>query len=176
MDADPSLSPARVVTSPLRRALDTARAIRSPTPPRGDPRLMEIGQGDWEGRTHRELEVEDAVRYAAWRSTADALPPGGETREDARARAVDALTEALATDGWPLCVVTHGGIMRLLAQHLLRIEREVAWRLDVDNVSLSVLEPVAEGGWQIDRWNDVRHVLDRGAVHVAEQEGSPTSL
>ena len=50
---------------------------------------MEIGQGEWEGRTHAELAVSDAARYAAWRARAGVdQPPGGETIDDALGRVV----------------------------------------------------------------------------------------
>src|SRR4029077_2924961 len=118
----PDERPARIVTSPLFRASQTAAAIADALP--GDPvaveadsRLIELGQGEWEGRTHDELEVNDAKRYAAWRhSSPRRPPPGGESLEDASERVGSALDEILAAgDGgaWPACVVAHGGSLRI---------------------------------------------------------------
>jgi bisphosphoglycerate-dependent phosphoglycerate mutase len=85
----PEERPARIVTSPLLRSRQTADAIAAALDGddlvvESDRRLMELGQGEWEGRTHAELEVNDAERYAAWRrSSPRRPPPGGESLEAA---------------------------------------------------------------------------------------------
>lgn len=180
-------APRRIVSSPLSRALDTARALVAALNDGGaqvrvetDARLMEIGQGEWEGHTHRELAVTDAARYAAWRARAgEEQPPGGETIEEALAR-VSAALDALAADGeWPVCIVSHGGILRLAARHLLALEGRRAWAMDVDNASLSALTQQPDGaaaGWRLEAWNDTAHLLGRTAQHVDEAEGEPLAL
>ncbi|MDQ2673308.1 MAG: histidine phosphatase family protein, partial [Chloroflexota bacterium] len=87
--ADDDLRPARIVSSTLSRAHQTAeaigRAVGLPTEP--EPRLMEIGAGEWEGHTHDELERIDGERYRAWRTAeTEVRPPGGEPLEDAIGR------------------------------------------------------------------------------------------
>ncbi len=122
---------------------------------------MEIGQGDWSGRTHTEIAGDDAERYAAWRAGGGQVtPPGGETLEEATNRIVAALDE-LTTDGEAtLCLVSHGGILRLAAGHLLRLPPLEAWALDVDNASVSRLTRQAAGEpWRIEAWNDTAHLL-----------------
>ncbi|HEX2221838.1 MAG TPA: histidine phosphatase family protein [Candidatus Limnocylindria bacterium] len=172
--------PARVVSSSLRRALETAAAITAglggPVAPEAEPRLMEIGQGDWEGRTHAELATDDAARYAAWRRAhGREQPPGGEPLAAVSARLEAALEDLLAGDAWPACLVSHGGTLRLMAEQILGLSRERAWTLDVDNASLSVLAE-ADGSWQIERWNDTAHLLGRVRIHVDEAEGEPLAL
>jgi broad specificity phosphatase PhoE len=185
--ADPEERPVRIVSSPLARAAQTAdiiaAAVRDGASAQAptvafEPRLMEIGQGDWEGRTHAELAVEDAERYAAWRRGAGGRqPPGGEPIATAAARVRAALGELLAADGWPLCIVSHGGTLRLAAGHLLGLPPRRAWAMDLDNASVSVLtrsenEPI----WRVERWNDAAHLLGRSALHVDESEGEPLAL
>lgn len=167
--------PTRVVASSLARALETGRIVAAAlelavTP---EPRLMEIGQGEWEGRSHAELERDDAERYAAWRANRGASPPGAEDVELAAERALAAVTDAVADDGVP-CIVTHGGILRLLATRLLDLPVR-GWDLDADNASLSVLA-AADGAWQLERWNDVHHLLGVMPTHVDEDEGHPLAL
>ncbi|MGH2402481.1 MAG: histidine phosphatase family protein, partial [Candidatus Limnocylindria bacterium] len=52
--ADPALRPSRILTSTLGRAAETAEAIGVALglAVEPEPRLMEIGAGEWEGRTH----------------------------------------------------------------------------------------------------------------------------
>jgi broad specificity phosphatase PhoE len=180
----PDERPARIVTSPLVRSLHTAEAIATAldgtdVEVEADRRLMELGQGQWEGRTHAELEVNDADRYAAWRRASPRRPPpGGESLEEATQRVGAFLDEALAeTDqrAWPLCVVAHGGSLRIGARRLLGIGLETAWDVELDNASLSVLE-MDGPGWRLVTWNDVTHRLGRVAVHVDEEDGEPLAL
>jgi len=176
---DPGLRPARVVSSTLARAIQTAEAIAtaSTTDVEPDARLIEIGQGEWEGRTHAELVVSDADRYSAWRTEPGIRqPPGGEPIESAVGRVTGVLADLESADGpWPVCLVSHGGTIRILARILLGASPSASWALDVDNASLSVLKRAGKG-WGIDRWNDTLHLLGRTATHVDELEGRPLAL
>lgn len=176
--------PARVVSSPLSRALATAETIATapwpsdPPPIATDARLVEIGQGEWQGRTHAELLVADADRYAAWRDRGgEESPPGGEQIEAVLDRAAAVVADLLSREPWPVCLVSHGGVMRLIAGELLGLTPRRAWALDLDNASLSVLVGDARpGSWRVERWNDTRHLLGRLPTHVAEAEGRPVAL
>jgi len=176
--------PARIVSSPLARAQQTAQAIAgaldgSDVAVETDRRLIELGQGDWEGRTHAELEVNDAQRYAAWRHTSPRIPPpGGESLEAATQRVGSLLDEVLDdTDqaDWPLCLVGHGGSLRIAARRLLGLGLESGWHVELDNASLSVLDRDRDG-WRLVSWNDVTHLLGQVAVHVDEEDGDPLAL
>jgi probable phosphoglycerate mutase len=174
---DPTLRPARIISSSLGRALQTAEPIAATVgvTVEPEPRLMEIGQGDWEGRTHAELEVEDPDRYRAWRQAAGVRqPPGGESIESAteRARSVVVELERAPEADRPICLVSHGGTLRILA-HLL-LDLADVHTLDVDNASIAVL--TRTGRWRLDRWNDTLHLLGREATHVDEVEGRPLAL
>lgn len=168
--------PTRIVASSLSRALETGRILADVVgvTVTADPRLMEIGQGEWEGRSHGELEIEDAERYAAWRADPAARPPGAEDLAIVTQRAMTAVDAALAGEGVP-CLVTHGGVLRLLASRLLDLPAR-GWDLDADNCSLSVISRPNGGPWQLERWNDVHHLLGLLATHVDEDEGRPLAL
>ena len=183
--ADERYRPRRIVASSLARAFETAELIGTamaaagqPTVVHPDARLMEVGQGEWEGRTHAELAVDDADRYAAWRTHGgDDQPPGAEPIPAVLARARATLDEALADVGaWPLCLVSHGGTLRLLARQLLHLSPRRAWALDLDNASLSVLSAEDGPGWSLERWNDCRHLLGGAGTHIDEAEGEPLAL
>lgn len=175
--ADARLRPERVVSSSLVRAFETAERIADAAgcPLEADARLIEVGQGEWEGRTHDELAISDAARYAEWRSASgERLPPGGETIEAVALRLRDALA-ALAGGPWPTVVVSHGGVLRVLAGLLLDLDVVRAWALDVDNASIGAV--VGDGSdWRLERWNDTRHLLGRQPTHGDEAEGRPLAL
>jgi probable phosphoglycerate mutase len=179
--ADDGLRPARIVSSTLSRASETAGAIGHAIglPVEPDPRLVEIGAGEWEGHTHAELEEIDGERYRAWRSAeTDVRPPGGEPLDEAIARIRELLAELGRGPGpWPIVLVSHGGIIRILANVLFELPGAWMWSLDVDNSSVSAAsrdDPA--GAWRLDRWNDTQHLLGVEPTHVDEAEGRPLAL
>ncbi len=121
--------PFLIVSSDLRRALDTATALgdRSGLPVHIDERLRETHLGDWQGLTH--LEVDDVAPGArvAWRDDARWAPHGGESRVDVAERSVPVVTKLLdsqpewGADGSdrPVVLVAHGGLIAALAAALL---------------------------------------------------------
>ena len=173
--AEDDLRPMRIVSSSLLRASQTADAIGAATGVTVEPdrRLIEIGQGEWEGRTHDEIAATDGERYAVWR-TSDGLPPGGETIEGTMERLGDVLDAILPGEG-TVVVVTHGGTIRVLGRMLLELSARRAWALDVDNASLSVIDRDNEY-WRLVRWNDTGHLLGIEQTHVDEAEGRPLAL
>lgn len=176
--ADPDLRPSRIVSSSLGRAMETASAIATAAgvPLDADRRLIEVGQGEWEGRTHAELEVSDADRYRAWRDAGGIRqPPGGEPITSATDRVRRLLDELRATPPGAICVVSHGGTIRILAHLLLDLADDRSWALDVDNASIAALTRAGET-WRLDRWNDTRHLLGVEPTHVDESEGRPLAL
>ncbi|HEX5579819.1 MAG TPA: histidine phosphatase family protein [Candidatus Limnocylindria bacterium] len=177
--------PMRIVTSPLLRAAATADLLAAALEEAGiavdravHPGLMEIGQGEWSGRTHMEIEREDPVRYAAWRAGGGRVtPPGGEALGAAAERIVAAMDDLLRPDGASLCLVSHGGILRLAAGHLLGLAPTAAWELDVDNASLSRLtRATAAEPWRIEVWNDTTHLPGQAPIHGDEAGGAPVAL
>jgi len=174
----------RIVSSPLRRATATAEALVTALAAAGgapdlstDARLMEIGQGDWEGLTHNELEAADPDRYAAWRADGgSSQPPGAEPLVDAQRRVAAAVDELTDEPAAAICLVSHGGILRLAARHLLGLDLARAWSMDVDNASLSQLSREDGELWRLDAWNDTGHLLGHGPQHQDEVDGAPLAL
>ena len=175
---DERLRPARIVSSSLGRALATAEPIGAAVGVEVEPddRLIEIGQGEWEGRTHAELEREDAERYLAWRNaTGIRQPPGGEPLDAATARVRDFISELeRRDDDGVTLIVSHGGTLRILAHVLLDLHE--VHILEVDNASLTSVVRAESGTWRLERWNDTQHLLGREPTHVDEVEGRPLAL
>ena len=107
----PELAQFRWLTSPLRRARDTARLLGIPEPAI-EPRLSEMRWGAWEGETlaglRDRLGAEMAVAEAAG---LDLRPPGGESPREVQARVRPLLAE-IAQSGRPTAAVTHKGVIR----------------------------------------------------------------
>ncbi|MSP96510.1 MAG: histidine phosphatase family protein [Betaproteobacteria bacterium] len=103
----------RVVTSPLRRCVETADQLGLLAQVRED-RLVEMRWGDWEGRVLAELRAElgDAMRENEARGF-DFAPPGGESPRGVLARVGEWLAE-VAKDGRPTLAITHRGVIRVI--------------------------------------------------------------
>jgi probable phosphoglycerate mutase len=112
--------PELLVSSPYRRALETAaiigREIAYARPPLVVVELCERDFGQLKGRPYDAVHDDPAFRSAVeplWK------PPGGESLEEVRLRTAPAL-EKLARD-FPdieVVVVSHGGVMTALCAHL----------------------------------------------------------
>ncbi|MCD7897986.1 MAG: histidine phosphatase family protein [Planctomycetaceae bacterium] len=121
------LAPDRILTSPLRRAADTAdiiaRACRLPA--ERDDRLLEIDFGQLEGLTFKEASGLYPGITDSWQALAgDFSFPGGENFRDFdnRAKAMaDFVTEAPEKN---ILLVAHGGILRGVLCHLLAVEAD----------------------------------------------------
>ncbi|OBG86131.1 histidine phosphatase [Mycobacterium sp. E802] len=121
--------PLLIVSSDLRRALDTAVTLgdRAGIPVQVDKRLRETHLGDWQGLTHQEVDATAPGARLAWRDDARWAPHGGESRVDVAERSIPVVAELVAgqpewgLDGSdrPVVLVAHGGLIAALTAGLL---------------------------------------------------------
>ena len=153
----------RIVSSDLRRAAETAEAAGRVLgiDVERDSRLRETNLGDWQGRTHGEIDGEYPGQRATWRHDATWAPPGGETRVEVAARMRAVVDELLDDESWPgstVLLVAHGGAIAALTASLLDVPishytmfnglRNTAW------VELSAkIRPDGELGWYLGAFN-----------------------
>ena len=107
-----------IYTSPLVRAVETARAIASDSSSIiVDDRLIEIDLGQYDGRHEDEIRQEVGVReYDLWRSSNFRTPaPGGESFEQLQKRIGEFFADVTAThETRPVIVVAHQGVLMAL--------------------------------------------------------------
>ncbi|WP_168226623.1 histidine phosphatase family protein [Tomitella fengzijianii] len=122
------MHPHAIVSSDLHRAYDTALAVGAATgvAVQTDPRLRETHLGEWQGRTHYEVDAVHPGARDHWRADATWAPPGGESRVQVAARAVPVVEEFVTRmdrrGTWadrPLLVVAHGGVIAAVTAALL---------------------------------------------------------
>lgn len=158
----PELESFATVSSPLRRAVETAKLLRANAnanagEPTIEPRLAEMDWGEWEGRRLDDLRRELGRAMAANEARGfDFRPEGGESPRDLLGRLLPWLAE-LGAAGRPTLAVTHKGVIRaLLAEaagwdmtgkppvrldwssaHVFAVDRRGGLRLDRANLSLA---------------------------------------
>jgi broad specificity phosphatase PhoE len=140
------LEPVRVVTSPLVRAVETAEIVASACAVREvevDARLIEVDYGEYDGLPLGELP-EDLVWK--WRNDADFAPPGGESLASVGKRMGEYTREVLDTlaDG-PVVAVSHVSPIKAAVLWALGLPDLYAWRLRLDNASVTRLAPGPDG-------------------------------
>lgn len=126
---------ARVASSPLRRAHDTALALAAPLelPVRQDMRWTELDFGDWDGRRGDELPADAVAAFHA--DPVRCPPPGGESWQAFGLRigqALHALVEEAGGDARPALVVSHGGAMRMALTQVCGLPLASTWALRID--------------------------------------------
>ena len=140
----------RVYASPLRRCRETAALLYPGMEPVLVPGLRETDMGAFEGHTYEELK--DDPTYQAWLDTAGmAAPPGGESREAVRRRAVAAFLSVVEEPAERIALVIHGGTIMTLLEALEPSRRFYFWQ-------------VPNGGGYRCRWAD-------GALTAEERIG-----
>jgi 2,3-bisphosphoglycerate-dependent phosphoglycerate mutase/probable phosphoglycerate mutase len=127
------LTPDRLISSDLQRAVDTADLVAAACglPVKYDARLRETHLGDWQGRTVAEIEDDWPGAIATWRSDPGWAPPGGESRIEVVRRSlpvVEELDEEYASTEPDITVVlvAHGGLIAGLVCGLLALPA-AAW-------------------------------------------------
>ena len=137
-----------VVSSPLERCAETARAIverQKGTPTSSvDPELTECDYGQWQGRRLSDLATEDLWPIVQSQPSAVVFP-GGESMAGMQARAVaairrhDAAVEAEHGPGAVWVAVSHGDIIKSILADALGMHLDVFQRLEVGPASVSMV-------------------------------------
>jgi len=139
----------RVVSSPLERCRQTARAILAQRDGEApsvttDKGLSECDYGEWQGRSIRELAKERLWRTVQTQPSA-AVFPGGESMSAMQARAVaavrrhDAAVQEEYGDAGVWLAVSHGDIIKSILADALGMHLDLFQRINVDPASISII-------------------------------------
>ncbi|MDQ6852176.1 MAG: histidine phosphatase family protein [Actinomycetota bacterium] len=127
------LPTAHVVSSPLRRARQTAEAFGEPVVV--DERWIELDYGDLDGC--RPEEVSQDV-WARWRTDTSFVPAGGESLAELGNRVRSACEElSAAAAGHDVVVVSHVSPIKAAVAWALAVDENVAWRMFVQDGSVA---------------------------------------
>lgn len=152
-----TMRPDTIVSSPLQRALTTAKAIAgsSGLPVRTLDDLREMSYGAWEGQSFPDVRRNENESYQRWIADPEHPSPEGESHNDVRRRMESAFREILTLPG-RVVVVSHGTANRIAATVLLDAPIDVSRRLAQDNASLSLFVRRGEN-MVLKLWNDTSH-------------------
>jgi broad specificity phosphatase PhoE len=139
---------AAVLSSPLQRAYDTAKAAAKAL---GldvvvDDDLSETDFGAWEGLTFAEAAAADPEVHRRWLRDTTVIPPGGESFEQVHERVRRARNRIIAEfGGSTVLVVSHVTPIKTLLRMALDAGPGILYRLHLDLASLSIAEFYPDG-------------------------------
>jgi broad specificity phosphatase PhoE len=158
---------ARVVTSPLGRARETAAAFGAGVPVDVDERWTELDYGAFEGRPFGDVPSETWQR---WRRDASYAPPGGESLAVLGVRVRDAC-EHLAREGSEgnVAVVSHVSPIKAAIAWALGVDDTVAWRMFLDVAAISRVA-IGPYGPSLRSYNETHHLYSPEKVNGGRPE------
>ena len=143
-----------VLSSPLKRAWETAELTGLGDVAEATDDLLELGYGEYEGRTTADIRTE-RPGWDIWKDGS----PGGESLADAAERVDRVIARAASADG-DVALFAHGHILRILGARWLGLPPLAGGSLALSTASLCDL------GFERERrvlwgWNDTSHNQDR---------------
>lgn len=131
----------QIICSPLKRCLEFSEWLgeQHQIPISTVPELKEMNFGRWDGKTRKEVWQAQPERVKNF--MADPVkfpPPKGENLIAFQKRVLKGFTSLLKPyQGKHLLLVLHGGTIRIILSHLLKIPLDKVHRLDVPYAALS---------------------------------------
>ena len=116
--------------------------------------LQELSQGDWEGKLRSEIYTPEQlveINSNQWLFT----PPNGESQKEVEERMLGFISSEILdkyTEG-NFLIVGHGIAFKCLLRDILDISSQMAYKLSIDNTSLTKLSYEKEKGWFVNYLN-----------------------
>src|SRR5690554_4155742 len=145
----------QVISSPLLRCRQSAELLAQEQniALTIEPKLSEIHFGEWENRSVDTVMAEQSISQM-WQDPMNFCAPQGEPTAALQQRVLVAWQQLLKThQGQRVLVVTHGGVIRMLAQHLLELTANGMSKLSLPYaavISFKVIDSEYEG--QAQQW------------------------
>ncbi len=142
--------------------MSTAETIGGGEP---DARWREFNVGNWEGLTSDEVRVRFPGQLEALMAGEDLQFGGGEWLGAFRERIIDAYWELADSldDGEEAAVVTHGGVVWAILNHLLGLEGRPSYLVPLSNTSVTRTD-ISDGQAQVTVFNDASHLTGSGTA------------
>jgi alpha-ribazole phosphatase len=133
-----------IISSPLRRCSEFAQELstRLSLPLHLDERLMEVGFGEWEGLTRRELQAQDETQLSRfYHDPVSNRPEGAESLEAFNQRIGQALEQTLHEHrGKHILIIAHAGVIRGILTQTLNAPIASMYRLSISTASLTRIQ------------------------------------
>ncbi|MBS2965301.1 bifunctional RNase H/acid phosphatase [Actinocrinis puniceicyclus] len=157
-----------VITSPLRRARQTALAVAEAAgmEPRVEQGFRELHFGVFEALTFAEARAQYPDELAAFFASTAGAAPGGESVDEVASRAAAARDRALVRFARKtVLIVTHVTPIKTLLCQALGAPLTAVHRMELSAASLSVIDYYDDGVTNVRCVNDTAHLYDTGHLY-----------
>jgi ribonuclease H / adenosylcobalamin/alpha-ribazole phosphatase len=149
-----------ILSSPLRRARETADAIAAPTGRTVEINddLVELDFGQWEGLSFAEAKRAWPADLVNWLDSEQVAPPGGESFATVTQRVRRLLGHVLASyPGQRVVMVSHLTPIKTLLRLALGAPHEAVFRFHLDTGALSIIDYYGDGACSVRMLNRSEH-------------------
>ncbi|ABR49742.1 Phosphoglycerate mutase [Alkaliphilus metalliredigens QYMF] len=151
-----------IYTSPLKRAYETAEAIRGERQEEVIvvEELKELHFGDLEGWTMKAVQETHPDIYNGIRTDSVNFQfPNGESMKQMHERATKKIEELIEKHpNENIVIVAHSGVLRSVIAHLITGKIDHHWSFKVDHCSISIVEKVGDM-YVLNKLNQDRHLV-----------------
>jgi len=150
----------RIYTSPLKRALETAKIIGAKAGIDCEIKedLIDFDFGAWEGLPSEKVREKFPEIYEKWLNTPHTITiPGGENLALVRDRVERTLEEVLANSCDDVAIVSHRIVCKIMICALLSLDNSYFWRIRQDLGAISIFE-CQKGVTVLSALNDICHL------------------
>ncbi len=156
-----------IYSSTAVRAIGTARLVLKEFNVPEDnvtttDQLVEIGQGDWEGKLRTETYTPDTLSYMNTKGPIF-TPPNGESQLMCEHRVSSWFIEEILNNKkymgkeTTIAIFSHGITIKCLLHFVMHFNDRLIYRITLDNTSMCRLR-LTPDGWFIDSINDTSHL------------------
>jgi alpha-ribazole phosphatase len=145
-----------ILSSDLKRAIETARTINDGKEPEMDVRLRELNFGKWEGLNYQDIMDQYTEHWNSWIADwVNATPTEGESVACMYSRITQYMKEILEQyQDKSIVIVSHLGTLRMIAVYLLGLSLDKMWCFSFEHGKFSLLE-VQENHCSIKGFNNM---------------------
>lgn len=154
-----------IYSSPLSRALDTAKIIGQGrgVPLIVDERITNISLGTWEGQLKSDIRKKFPNLYKLWLEDPEKLSfRGMESLKSVQKRSLELINylinEYKTVQGATLCLVTHRAVLKPLIAGILDIGSPYFWKIHMDTAAYSIIDYDEGRGFTLYQLNQTAHL------------------
>ncbi|MCH9613373.1 MAG: 2,3-bisphosphoglycerate-dependent phosphoglycerate mutase [Chlamydiia bacterium] len=133
------------------------------TPYTVDQRMTERSQGSWEGLVRKEVYTKERKAQVNWDFVPGDPGTGGESHAMVAKRMVEML-DATKTTGEDVpafvkeAFYCHGYAIKIITTVLLGMDHEAAFKMHLDNASVTVIREYSDGSYELVAQNSTEHL------------------
>jgi len=148
-----------VLSSPLIRAVETAKIIFPEKEIIIDERLNNLDLGSWSGIEKEKIKMENPQMWKLWTETPEKIVfPAGESIWDVYKRVCNLLESIKIMTYEKISLISHRSVLKTLIACAVGLKNDFFWKFHLDNASVSTLIYDQKRGYVLYKLNDTSHL------------------